>query len=171
MKQDLRYTHGDIFETFPFPTRVLDGESKLLSELGEEFFNLRSNYMVENNKGMTKFYNDLHDPANTNSAVQQLRELQNKINQAVIDAYGFDELDLELGFHEVAYLPEGKNTRFTISESVREGLLYRLAMLNKERYELESVSAPTMRGAGKATSRARISDEAMQGSLFGGGGL
>ncbi|MGF6153709.1 Eco57I restriction-modification methylase domain-containing protein [Pseudomonas fluorescens] len=171
MKQDLRYTHGDIFETFPFPSRVLDGESKLLSELGEEFFNLRSNYMVENNKGMTKFYNDLHDPANTNSAVQQLRELQSKINQAVIDAYGFDELDLELGFHEVAYLPEGKNTRFTISESVREGLLYRLAMLNKERYELESVSAPTMRGAGKATSRARISDEAMQGSLFGGAGL
>lgn len=171
MKQDLRYTHGDIFETFPFPSRVLDGESKLLSELGEEFFNLRSNYMIENNKGMTKFYNDLHDPANTNSAVQQLRELQNKINQAVIDAYGFDELDLELGFHEVAYLPEGKNTRFTISESVREGLLYRLAMLNKERYELESVSAPTMRGAGKATSRARISDEAMQGSLFEGGGL
>lgn len=165
MKQDLRYTHGDIFETFPFPVSVLDGEDEVLSKMGDGFFNRRSRYMVENNKGMTKFYNDLHDPTNTNSTIEELRELQTKINQAVIDAYGFDELDLEHGFHEVAYLPEGKNIRFTISEPAREELLYRLAMLNKERYELELASAPSVVIAGKSARRAKISDEPLQGGL------
>ncbi|MDO2426600.1 hypothetical protein Q2380_06165, partial [Enterobacter hormaechei] len=55
----------------------------------------------------------------------------------VLRAYGFDELDLEQDFHEVAYLPEGKNVRFTISEPAREELLCRLATLNKNRYEGE----------------------------------
>lgn len=167
MKQDLRYTHGDIFETFPFAAGVLDDKEKLLSQLGEQFFSLRMHYMIEESKGMTKFYNDLHDPANTNSTVQQLRELQIKINQAVINAYGFDELDLEHGFHEVAYLPDGKNTRFTISESVREQLLYRLAMLNKEKYELELAAVPTVAATGKLTRKAKISDAAVQSGLFG----
>lgn len=171
MKQDLRYTHGDIFETFPFPVGVLDDQRLLLSQLGEQFFSLRSHYMVQENKGMTKFYNDLHDPANTNSTIQKLRELQTKINQEVIDAYGFYELDFEHGFHEVAYLPEGKNTRFTISESVREELLYRLAMLNKERYELQLTSAPSMAVAGKSAQKTKTSDEAIQYGLFGDGGL
>ena len=165
MKQDLRYTHGDIFETFPFPVGVLDDHDQRLSQLGEQFFSLRSHYMVEENKGMTKFYNDLHDPINSNSTILQLRELQRKINQAVIDAYRFDEIDLEHGFYEVAYLPEGKNTRFTISEPVREQLLYRLAMLNKERYELELASAPSVVIAGKSARRAKISDEPLQGGL------
>lgn len=171
MKQDLRYSHGDIFETFPFPAGVLDDQDQLLSRLGEQFFSLRSNYMVEENKGMTKFYNDLHDPANKNPAIQQLRELQIKINQVVIDAYGFDELDLEHGFHDVAYLPEGKNTRFTISESVREELLYHLAMLNKERYELELAATPNVKATGKLVRIAKKSDAALQGGLFGDGDL
>ena len=171
MKQDLRYTHGDIFETFPFPAGVLDDQDQLLLQLGERFFSLRSHYMVEENKGMTKLYNDLHDPAITNQTIRQLRELQTKINKAVINAYGFDEIDLEHGFHEVAYLPEGKNTRFTISESVREQLLYRLAMLNKERYEQELAAVPNIEASGKLSRRVKTSDVALQGRLFGDCGL
>ncbi len=137
MKQDLRYTHGDIFETFPFPIGVLDDQDQQLCLLGEQFFYQRSEYMIREDKGMTKFYNDLHDPANTNPAILQLRELQMRINQAIVNVYGFDEIDLEHGFHEVAYLPEGKNMRFTISEAAREELLYCLSMLNKSRSDAE----------------------------------
>ncbi|WP_423185357.1 Eco57I restriction-modification methylase domain-containing protein [Alishewanella sp. d11] len=137
MKQDLRYTHGDIFETFPFPVGVLDDQDQQLCLLGEKFFYQRSEYMIRENKGMTKFYNDLNDPSNTNPAILQLRELQMRINQEIVNAYGFDEIDLEHGFHEVAYLPEGKNMRFTISEAAREELLYCLSMLNKSRSDAE----------------------------------
>ncbi|MDT0639893.1 DNA methyltransferase [Citrobacter werkmanii] len=137
MKQDLRYTHGDIFETFPFPENTLNNGDKSLSNLGVQFFEARACYMIEQNKGMTKFYNDLHNPNINTNKINELRDLQTKINNEVLRAYGFDELDLEQDFHEVAYLPEGKNVRFTISEPAREELLCRLATLNKNRYEGE----------------------------------
>lgn len=137
MKQDLRYSHGDIFETFPFADGVLEDSIRALSELGGRFLYLRSHYMQENNKGLTKTYNDFHDPSTVAKPVKELRELQEEINITVLNSYGFNDLDLDHGFHKVAYLPKGKNTRFTISESAREELLYRLALLNKSRHELE----------------------------------
>jgi hypothetical protein len=171
MKQDLRYTHGDIFETFPFPAEALDQGDRSLSDLGESFFESRSKYMVTNNKGMTKFYNDLHDPSNMMPHFEELRELQIKINLAVIHAYGFDDLDLGHDFHEVAYLPEGKNIRFTISEPAREELLYRLAMLNKARHEIEQGTTQSEKVSVTSDRLSKVSMEALQGGLFGEEGL
>src|SRR5690606_15856620 len=57
MKQDLRYTHGDIFETFPLPQGLLEIGTNRLSELGEELFNTRREVMRAERKGMTSFYN------------------------------------------------------------------------------------------------------------------
>ena len=154
MKQDLRYTHGDIFETFPFPLEVLDKDDENLSSLGESFFNLRSRYMAENNKGMTKFYNDFHNPTENNPAIQQLRELQVEINKAVTNTYGFNELDLKHGFHEVAYLPESDRLRFTISEVARVEVLRRLSELNHQRYEEEVAQGSHSSIAKRASARA-----------------
>lgn len=141
MKQDLRYTHGDIFETYPLPKSVLAGEADAVFSLGRDFFKQRSDYMLEHNRGMTKFYNDLHDPSLNTHDIVRIRELQQRLNIAVLKEYGFEDLDLEHGFHEVAYLPQGKNMRFTVSEKARDELLHRLAMLNKERHEEEQRKA------------------------------
>jgi Eco57I restriction-modification methylase/restriction-modification enzyme MmeI-like protein len=143
MKQDLRYTHGDVFETFPFPEGAMDDSNSPLRDIGKKFFGLRAEYMQNEDKGMTKTYNDIHNPKVDSDAINVLRDIQMAINLAVASAYGFNDIDLEQGFHEVAYLPESKNLRFTISESAREEILYRLAMLNKERYELENGSTGT----------------------------
>ena len=132
LHERLRYTHGDIFETFPLPG---EKNHEILSNLGAEFFEERAGYMVNKNVGMTKFYNEFHNPAINSPSLSKLRELQVSINHAVLRAYGFDDIDLNHDFHEVAYLPEGKNIRYTICESAREKLLYRLASLNKIRYE------------------------------------
>jgi hypothetical protein len=99
--------------------------------------------MIACNKGMTKVYNDLHDPEQRNEKIQELRDLQVQINTEVLAAYGFEGIDLQHQFHQVGYLPDERNTRFTISEAAREELLHRLAMLNKSRSE------------GDATSRSR----------------
>lgn len=141
LHERLRYTHGDIFETFPLPINILDKSEKFLSALGENFFELRAKYMVNENQGMTKFYNAFHNPDISSPSLSELRKLQVKINLAVLHAYGFDDLDLNHDFHEVAYLPEGKNIRYTISEFAREELLYRLANLNKVRHEEEQKKA------------------------------
>ncbi|EKQ5913305.1 hypothetical protein P6A00_002559 [Vibrio parahaemolyticus] len=137
LHERLRYTHGDIFETFPFPEKVLEGTHDDLNRMGREFFDLRARYMLENQKGMTKFYNDLHDQTLYSFEISALREKQIALNDAVLFAYGFNDLEPEYGFHCVGYLPEGKNTRFTISEKAREEILYRLSMLNKARHEAE----------------------------------
>jgi hypothetical protein len=113
---------------------------------------------------MTKVYNDLHDPGQRNEEIQELRDLQVRINDEVLAAYGFEAIDLENGFHQVGYLPEEKNTRFTISESARAELLHRLAMLNKSRSEGQgpSSSKAKTRGLEKRSNP----DTALQDDLF-----
>ena len=138
MKQDLRYTHGDVFETYPFPISALENQHEALNQIGRCFFELRAKYMIENNKGLTKTYNDLHNPECIGEEIEVLRKAQIKINDTILDAYEFDDIEPEYGFHKVGYLPESKNLRFTISETAREEVLYRLSMLNKERFELEN---------------------------------
>lgn len=142
MKQDLRYSHSDIFETFPFPKSMTSKNDCLeLSHLGNEYFEKRKAYMLIQNKGMTKFYNDFHDPTVTSTQIADMRELQIALNKEVLIQYGWDDLELNHDFHEVAYLPEGKRTRFTISEKARFELLNRLSALNKARYEAEQTGS------------------------------
>lgn len=69
--------------------------------------------------------------------IEDLRALQREMDIAVAHAYGWDDLDLEHGFHEVPYLPENDRVRFTISETARVEVLRRLSDLNRQRYEEE----------------------------------
>ena len=55
----------------------------------------------------------------------------------VRDAYGWQDLDLGHGFHEVEYLPENDRVRFTISEAARAVVLERLLALNHQRRKAE----------------------------------
>jgi hypothetical protein len=134
MKQDLRYTHGDIFETFPLPQGVLDDLNADLATLGEELFSTRREVMLTAAKGLTAFYNDFHDQTLKRQDIGRSRDIQVNLNKAILSAYGMDNVDLELGFHDVGYLPAGKNTRFTMSEKARREILSRLSELNKARY-------------------------------------
>lgn len=157
MKQDLRYTHGDIFETFPFPGGVLSNDSTDLASLGAEFFDARREYMVANDKGMTKFYNDFHDPDCNETAIVACRDLQKQIDDAVLVAYEIDDIDLDIGFHEVGYLPADKNTRYTMSEEARQKTLARLALLNRKQHESEANPGST----GKRSGSRRASNDAL----------
>ena len=62
MKDDLRYTPSDCFETFPFP---VDWDRTQLSKRGREYYEFRAALMVRNNEGLTKTYNRFHDPDET----------------------------------------------------------------------------------------------------------
>ena len=72
------------------------------------------------------------NPEETAADIARLRELHVEMDQAVAAAYGWEDLDLEHGFHET---PQG--VRFTISEAARWDVLDRLLALNHERYEEE----------------------------------
>ena len=93
--------------------------------------------MTADQIGLTQLYNRFHDTSEMDVRFMELRELQAKMDNAVRDTYGWTDLDLGHGFHEVGYLPANDNVRYTISEEARIEVLKRLAKLNKERWEEE----------------------------------
>jgi hypothetical protein len=146
LEDRLRYAHGDIFETFPFPLGVLEGDGAL-DDIGRAYFDGRQNYLLRHDKGMTKFYNDLHNEVLGTEEIANCRALHEKLSSEVLVKYGFDDIDLCYGFHKVSYLPDRDNIRYTMSEKARLEILGRLAELNRKRYELE-INQITQIGSG-----------------------
>ena len=154
LKSDLRYSPTDALEPFPFPTEVNAGTASALDALGSRFHDGRRDVMDAHSIGLTKLYNRFHDKTECASEISELRELFCDIDQTVAEAYGWTDLDLDHGFHEVAYLPESNCVRFTISESARIEILRRLAELNRERYQEEQGVASPNGGKRAATNAA-----------------
>ena len=96
MKDDLRYTPSDCFETFPFP----DGweTDPTLEAAGESYYQFRANLMVRNDEGLTKTYNRFHDPYENDPQIATLRELHAAMDRAVLDAYGWTDIPTDCEF-------------------------------------------------------------------------
>lgn len=142
LKNDLRYSPTDAFETFPRPPT-----EDLLNVLGEQFYQERIVVMRKNLIGLTKLYNRFHCNTDRNTDIEKLRALQREMDIAVTQAYGWHDLELEHGFHEVPYLPEKNRIRFTISETARVEVLHRLSELNRLRYQEELGAGLHVKGA------------------------
>ena len=100
MKDDLRYTPSDCFETFPFPTALHNNAAiepdqaphcEALEAIGERYHQFRAELMVSTNEGLTSTYNRFHDPAETNDGILELRRLHDAMDQAVLAAYGWSD--------------------------------------------------------------------------------
>ena len=100
MKDDLRYTPSDCFETFPFPTALHNNAAiepdqaphcEALEAIGERYHQFRAELMVSNNEGLTSTYNRFHDPAETSEGILKLRRLHDEMDLAVLAAYGWSD--------------------------------------------------------------------------------
>ncbi|MHB9068765.1 MAG: Eco57I restriction-modification methylase domain-containing protein [Sedimentisphaerales bacterium] len=132
MKVDLRYSPTLCFETFPLPDKMMD-----LKDIGESYYLKRQKILNKLGIGLTEFYHRFHDQNCCDSDIVAFRELAKELDKYVISAYGWQEVNLDHGFHEVDYLPEEDNLRYTICENARCELLSRFARLNAERYAEE----------------------------------
>lgn len=162
LKSDLRYSQTDALEPFPFPYGLENASGAQLDSLGAQFHQKRIDIMQSERVGLTRLYNRFHDLANQDQRIKNLRDLQRLVDATVLSVYGWDDLDLDHGFHEVPYLPENDRTRFTISESARQEVLNRLAALNRERYEVEVKEG--MHGSTILRSASRIPRQQMASS-------
>lgn len=133
LESRMRYTPATCYETFPFPLFPLPQ----LESIGEQLDALRRQMMVSRNIGLTALYNLFHNPAEKDAELEEMRKLHREIDEAVRDAYGWSDIDLGHGFHEVGYLPANDNVRYTISEPARIEILKRLSALNRQRWEEE----------------------------------
>ena len=137
MKDDLRYTPSDCFETFPFPEgRDTDGS---LEAAGRSYYERRVALMVENAEGMTKTYNRFHDIYETDPRIVELRDMHAAMDRAALDAYGWADIPTDCQFHldydidEATWGRKKKPYRYRWPDTVRDEVLARLLALNAER--------------------------------------
>jgi hypothetical protein len=148
MKDDLRYTPTDCFETFPFPP---DWQSNAaLEQAGRAYYELRAAVMAKNDQGLTATYNRFHDPDEHDADIHRLRELHDAMDRAVLNAYGWTDLtprcEFLLDYEDEDEDDDGrakkrkKPWRWRWPDEVRDEVLARLLALNAERAEEERLA-------------------------------
>ena len=153
MRQDIRYTPTDVFETFPQPEY-----SERVASAGRALDEHRRALMIDRNEGLTKTYNRVNDPRETASDIAELRRLHVALDEAVADAYGWQDLVLGHGFQETRL-----GGRFTVATGAQAEILDRLLELNHTRFAREQAEAATE----SKSSRHRTSRSPGQLSLVG----
>jgi len=121
----INYAPSDVFLTLPRPAPT--GE---LDSLGESLDSERRALMLARSWGLTTTYNHVHDPAERDPAVVRLREIHEAIDRATFAAYGWDDLDPEIGHHRTKI-----GIRWTFSPAVRFEVLDRLLAENHRRHD------------------------------------
>jgi hypothetical protein len=153
MKDDLRYTPSDCFDTFPFPKDF--EQSPALEQVGKDYYEFRAALMIKNNEGLTKTYNRFHDPYEKSPDILKLRELHAAMDRAVLDAYEWTDLkptceflldyeDEEDTDDPAPAKPKARQKkkpwRYRWPDDFRDEVLARLLELNKKRAEEERLA-------------------------------
>ena len=150
--------------------------------------------MLKLDIGLTKLYNLYHNPdlsvpvvvkeakcpeVDAVWAVEKitaLRSLHKTIDETVRDAYGWHDIPLQHGFHELEFLPENDRVRYTISTPARKAILSELLKLNHARHAEEvaaglvdengKVLKKNSHGATKAAKKKKVVKDEGQGEMF-----
>lgn len=124
-------------------------------EAATQFNRIAVEFSAAHGCGLTAVMNAIHSPDNTDSTITELRRLLSVVDVEVAAAYGWDDIELDYQFHEIASLPENDCVRFTISETARVEVLRRLSELNRQRYEEEVAQGLHSKKASKAKRKPR----------------
>jgi hypothetical protein len=123
MRRDINYSPTDCFETFPFPATAPQ-----LEAIGAQYSDHRSACCTQLNLGLTKIANRFHG-RDESPLIRELRDLHVELDRQVLAAYGWSDLRLDHDFRGY-----GRDTRFTVSDPIRQELLDRLLELNHQRH-------------------------------------
>jgi hypothetical protein len=183
----MRYTPSDCFQNYPFPQNLNPQQEQQLETVGEAYHEHRRQLMLGMQLGLTKTYNLFHSNAITTQSINdkdkqvaslqkhlektvntisfdeairgilKLRELHLQMDEAVLDAYEWNDIPLKHDFYEVDYLPENDRVRFTIHPDARKEVLKRLLELNHKIHE-EEMNAGLLGKRGKGKPNLDVSD-------------
>lgn len=155
----LRYNPTKCFETFPFPA---PDQLKNLTLIGERYHQVRASFMANQElrdaqmggnppEGLTATYNRFHDPHCKLEGILSLRDLHAELDQAVINAYGWTDLQaayqwldqysglpLTISNYPQAKLSKDLRPRWMFTPELRSELLRRLVILNQEYSEADA---------------------------------
>lgn len=127
-----RYT-AHVAQTFPWLP-----ESDELDKLGKKIDLLQEGARIETNSGQRRLYSRVNDLSAQDRELADLRDVQARIDYAVMAAYGWDDVPLDHGFHTYRQM-----TRWTVSPAARVEILKRLLQENHRRSALEGDASPS----------------------------
>ncbi|NKI41628.1 hypothetical protein [Streptomyces physcomitrii] len=151
---DLVFTPSTCSETLPQPQNI-----DSLQAAGDSLEAVRNSVMLDRQIGLTKLYTAMHDPAVTDSFIEDLRNAHSAVDRMVAQAYKWADLDIECGFH-----PTPQGLRYTFNPAVQSEILDRILELNHNRHHLESIDAggdSGERSMGSRCSRSHSGDDAL----------
>jgi hypothetical protein len=165
MKDDMRYTISDCFETFPFPQ---DFESNAaLEATGRHYYNFRAALMIKNDEGLTKTYNQFHNPAEDSADILGLRELHLDMDRVVLEAFGWNDIaeaaqcKFLLDYEDEDNEDDSRTSRrrkpwrYRWPDEIRDEVLARLLTLNAQRAEQERLAGLADAAQSGRASKAR----------------
>ncbi|QSB25244.1 type IIL restriction-modification enzyme MmeI [Flavobacterium sp. CLA17] len=184
----LNYSTTDCFENYPFPK----DNTMFLESIGRQYHLHRKSLMSKIGLGLTKIYNLFHSEGiqeiidlkdnhvrylkmhlekksildnyeDTIADIKELRKLYIKMDQAVVDIYGWNDIQLQHGFYKLEYLPENDRVRFSIHPIARKEILKRLLLLNLQQYR-EEPHADNLRSIDKM--RQKLTPKTPHNTLF-----
>lgn len=149
MKDDLRYTPTDCFETFPFPKAWEANEA--LEQVGQVYYEHRAHLMEQRHEGLTKTYNRFNDREDRDPDTLKLRELHDKLDRTILDAYEWTDLQPRCEFlldydddgdedHDGKPRKRKQPWRYRWPDEMRDEVLARLLALNQERAREEALA-------------------------------
>jgi len=121
MRTDPTYTPDLVFGSLPRPPL-----SERLDIAGHVLDEERREIMIRRDLGLTKLYNLINDLSiREDKDVDRLREIHVEIDDATLDAYGWEDIPLNHGFHTYRQME-----RWTVSAAARVEILDRLLLEN-----------------------------------------
>ncbi len=140
LEDRLRYTPSDCFETFPLPPGYADAPA--LEAAGRAYHDHRAALMIARDQGMTPTYNRFHTRADDAADIVTLRGLHHAMDDAVLRAYGWDDLADRAAAQFLDEHSEDDHRyqgRLFWPAPFRDALLARLLRLNEERAMTETM--------------------------------
>jgi type I restriction-modification system DNA methylase subunit/uncharacterized protein (DUF433 family) len=140
------YSPSEVFQTFPFLHLRLKFQE--VQVIAQDYYEHRNDLISRLGIGLTKAYNMFHSQHLTSSDIEKqskqprevcekalqdilkLREMHVQMDQAVLEAYGWQDIQPRHSFHDVDNLPENDRARYTIHPEARKEILKRLLELN-----------------------------------------
>ena len=149
------YVGTSCFDTFPFPSSMLEGGSlsheatdPRLETVGKAYFEHRATMCDVRQLGFTAVYNLVHSQTENAEDVVRLRELIVQLDQAVLAAYEWQDIEPHYQFIETK-----RGSRFGVDGASRDKVLKRLSALNRQRYEEEVARRLLFEGAQRTSFR------------------
>ena len=132
MRTDVHYSALDAFLTFPRPEPTCQ-----LANVGRMLDSERREIMLRRELGLTKLYNLVNDSNYTDDDIDRMREIHVELDGAVMNAYGWDDVPLDHGFHTYRQMQ-----RWTVSPAARVEILDRLLDENLRRAAAQGEAPP-----------------------------